>query len=228
LIANIKLTYDHHNISEIELQIDSAMLEIRNLIDEAAHLIHRIKALKLDDFKQKQQSLVSCVNDMIKEQIDIKNAYKKDIANTLIRRGKILMPGIPDQKLEDMAMNAPSTFRDMITITIASDEAQTAYSDAIERSREVEVLTRSIHELNELMRDLSTLITEQSTTLTRIGDNVELAVVNVGKGNKAMDDAIQYQKKTRKCYCCICSSLIIVIIVILGITLPTLNAFNYF
>ena len=64
-----------------------------------------------------------------------------------------------------------------------------------------------------MFQDLAVLVQHQSEMLDSIEENVETAGKYVRKGNAALKDAIETQKKTRKCYCCL---IIILIIVVVG------------
>ncbi|KAM9296839.1 syntaxin-16 isoform 3-T3 [Gastrophryne carolinensis] len=81
-----------------------------------------------------------------------------------------------------------------------------------EREREIRQIVQSISDLNEIFRDLSTMVVEQGTVLDRIDYNVEQACVKTDEGLKQLQQAEQYQKKNRK-------MLVILILFILVITL---------
>lgn len=63
-----------------------------------------------------------------------------------------------------------------------------------------------------MFQDLANLVNHQSEMLNTIEENVESATVSMKKGNQAMRDAIEAQKKSRKCMCCIILLVIICII----------------
>jgi len=69
-----------------------------------------------------------------------------------------------------------------------------------------------------MFNDLATLVNQQSEMLDSIESNVESAQTYIKKGNENLKQAIELQKKTRKCYCCLlCIVIVIVIVLIAGL-----------
>jgi syntaxin 1B/2/3 len=69
-----------------------------------------------------------------------------------------------------------------------------------------------------MFQDLAALVQEQSEMLDSIESNVESAQTYIKRGNQNLRDAINLQKKTRKCYCCmLCIVIVIVIVLIAGL-----------
>ncbi|XP_075702608.1 syntaxin-16 isoform X2 [Rhinoderma darwinii] len=85
-----------------------------------------------------------------------------------------------------------------------------------EREREIRQIVQSISDLNEVFRELATMVVEQGTVLDRIDYNVEQSCVKTEEGLKQLHKAEQYQKKNRKMLAIlILSVLVIVLIVVL-------------
>ncbi|KAM5135918.1 syntaxin-16 isoform 2-T2 [Mantella aurantiaca] len=85
-----------------------------------------------------------------------------------------------------------------------------------EREREIRQIVQSISDLNEVFRDLATMVVEQGTVLDRIDYNVEQSCVKTDEGLKQLQKAEQYQKKNRKMLVIlILFVLVIVMIVVL-------------
>jgi len=79
-------------------------------------------------------------------------------------------------------------------------------------------LCRSLNEVASMFQDLAALVQQQSDMLDSIENNVEQATTYVKKGNANLRTAIELQKKTRKCYCCLlCIVIAIVIALIAGL-----------
>jgi hypothetical protein len=77
---------------------------------------------------------------------------------------------------------------------------------------------RSLNEVAGMFNDLATLVNQQSEMLDSIESNVESAQTYIKKGNENLKQAIELQKKTRKCYCCLlCIVIVIVIVLIAGL-----------
>ena len=77
---------------------------------------------------------------------------------------------------------------------------------------------RSLNEVATMFQDLAALVQQQSDMLDSIENNVESATTYIKKGNANLRTAIELQKKTRKCYCCLlCIVIAIVIALVAGL-----------
>ncbi|XP_029193707.2 syntaxin-7-like isoform X1 [Acropora millepora] len=85
-----------------------------------------------------------------------------------------------------------------------------------ERERAIRQLEADIVGVNEIFRDLATMVHEQGDMIDSIEANVDSAAVHVEDGNVQLQKASDYQKSARKKMCCI---LVIVVIAaaILGV-----------
>jgi len=103
-------------------------------------------------------------------------------------------------------------------------EAQRAYIDGVNLQREEEVrqLEESVIQVNEMFHDLAQIVTEQGMLIDTIESNVVGAKENVEEGEKEIDKAMDYQKKSRSKMCCILVvCIIILLVVVLCIVIPT-------
>jgi t-SNARE complex subunit (syntaxin) len=162
-------------------------------------------------------------NETIKKYQNAKSEYCKEYENVLARRIKTIDSSIDDKSIKRLIYEDNFTLAQLIE---PNDQAVSAYSDAVQRGKEVKRLIISIIELNEMMTDLNNLITQQSETLVTIESNVEKAHIYVKKGNEHMKDSIALAKKTRKCYCCMLFVFIILIIIALVVGLSIAFSFN--
>lgn len=78
------------------------------------------------------------------------------------------------------------------------------------REQEVTKIVKSIVDLNDIFKDLASMVQEQGTVLDRIDYNVEQTQTRVTEGYKQLQKAELYQRKNRKMYC---------ILMLAGITL---------
>ena len=67
--------------------------------------------------------------------------------------------------------------------------------DVNERDEEINTIVKSINELADIFKSLSTLVVDQGTILDRIDYNMETAVNNVSKGKENIIEADKSQKK---------------------------------
>ncbi|XP_053250337.1 syntaxin-16 isoform X2 [Podarcis raffonei] len=84
-----------------------------------------------------------------------------------------------------------------------------------EREREIRQIVQSISDLNEIFRDLGSMIVEQGTVLDRIDYNVEQSCVKTEEGLKQLHKAEQYQKKNRKMLVIVILFVIVVVLIII-------------
>lgn len=70
-----------------------------------------------------------------------------------------------------------------------------------EREKEITHVVKSIQDLNEVFKDLATMIVDQGTVLDRIDYNIEKVSTHVDHGLGELQKAQKYQKANRKMYC---------------------------
>lgn len=76
-----------------------------------------------------------------------------------------------------------------------------------------------MRELRDMMNDFALIVQRQGDQLDTIEGNVDTAQDSVEAGQKHLQKAIQYSKKSRKWQCC---CLIIALVVIAAILFPIL------
>lgn len=84
-----------------------------------------------------------------------------------------------------------------------------------EREQEVNKIVRSIADLNEIFKDLATMVHEQGTVIDRIDYNIELTQVQVHEGYKQLQKAERYQRKNRKMHCIFILAVVLIVLVVL-------------
>jgi len=91
-----------------------------------------------------------------------------------------------------------------------------------EKNEEIKALERDLVEVNQLMKDVSVLVSEQQGALDSIEGNVEATAVHVQQGNTQLRKAGEHQKSSRKKMCCL-AILLLIIIIILAVVLGVLK-----
>jgi len=102
-------------------------------------------------------------------------------------------------------------------------ENQRAYIDGVNLQREEEIkqLESNVILVNEMFHDLANIVKEQDTLIDNIDSNVTHALDDVQEGERQIDKAAEYQKKSRSKLCCILALVfVILLIVVLVIVLP--------
>jgi t-SNARE complex subunit (syntaxin) len=72
-----------------------------------------------------------------------------------------------------------------------------------------------VGELNELFRDLGTIVTEQGEQLDMISDNVQDVYTNTHGADRELRSAARYQRNARNKACCLLVILAIILTVII-------------
>lgn len=85
-----------------------------------------------------------------------------------------------------------------------------------EREKEINHVVKSIQDLNEVFKDLATMIVDQGTVLDRIDYNIEKVSTHVDTGLVELQKAQKHQKANRKMYCI---GVLLVIFIILFLLL---------
>ncbi|KAJ3043802.1 hypothetical protein HDV00_004210 [Rhizophlyctis rosea] len=83
-----------------------------------------------------------------------------------------------------------------------------------EREEDLKEIERSILEVNEIFRDLGTLVTEQGHMLDNIEANVQDVTINMENATGELRQASKWQKSTRNKMCCL-----MIILAIIGVVL---------
>lgn len=91
-----------------------------------------------------------------------------------------------------------------------------------ERERRIREIESDMIDVNQIFRDLATMVHEQGETLGTIEENVTVAAANAEEGAQQLEKASQYQAKYRKKLCWLVIILLVIVAVILIIVVPPL------
>jgi len=99
-------------------------------------------------------------------------------------------------------------------------ENQRAYIDGVnlQRDDEIKQLESNVVLVNEMFHDLAQIVKEQDVLIDNIDQNVTNALEDVQEGERQIDQAAVYQKKSRSKMCCIlwiCVTILIVLIIVI-------------
>ncbi|KAJ3170575.1 hypothetical protein HDU88_008476 [Geranomyces variabilis] len=89
-----------------------------------------------------------------------------------------------------------------------------------EREQDLKGIEQSISEVNEIFRDLGTMVHEQQYMLDNIESNVQTVEINMENATGELRTADRYQRSTRNKLCCILvlAAIVVLVIVIIVIT----------
>lgn len=100
------------------------------------------------------------------------------------------------------------------------DEVDYQENLIIEREGEIRQIEQSVGELNELFRDVATLVRDQGDLIDAIDVNVENTLTDTRGADVELRSASRYQKAARNKACCLLLILaIVVLIVVLAVVL---------
>ncbi|KAH0559050.1 hypothetical protein GP486_004357 [Trichoglossum hirsutum] len=97
----------------------------------------------------------------------------------------------------------------------SQDDVNFQESLIIEREQEIRVIEQSVSELNELFRDLGTIVTEQGEQLDMISDNVQDVYANTQGADRELRSAARHQRNARNKACCLLLILAVILTVII-------------
>ena len=113
--------------------------------------------------------------------------------------------------------NTPLMNRDKLATETEMQEVLQLENQAVvleERHQAMRQLQTDMVDLNQIVRDMATMVVEQGDTINVIEDNVEHAAHHVEKGTQHLQRASGYKKCSRR-LCCIISIIIPVIVAVL-------------
>jgi len=83
----------------------------------------------------------------------------------------------------------------------------------IEREAEIRQIEQSVGELNELFRDVATMVSEQGQQMNLIEDNVTVTLEATRGADTELRKANRYQQSARSKACCLLLVLAVVLVV---------------
>lgn len=109
------------------------------------------------------------------------------------------MDDTSDEQIDHYFQKPVSTSRMTQQQLLLFEEENTKLAE--HREQEVTKIVKSIVDLNDIFKDLASMVQEQGTILDRIDYNVEQTQTQVTEGFKQLQKAELYQRKNRKMYC---------------------------
>jgi len=202
-----------NGVDEVNLQIKQIMVDVK-----------RISAMDMNGPDKKKYSVQR--QKLVEEFTRTGNDFKR-VAEVAAEREKTPIPESVMRKAQTGASLDDQERQNLLEAERREQaeqmEAQRAYIDGVNLQREDEVkqLEESVIQVNEMFHDLAQIVSEQGVLIDTIESNVVDAKTNVEEGEKEIDKAAEYQKKSRSKMCCILVfSIILLLVVVLCIVLP--------
>lgn len=116
-----------------------------------------------------------------------------------------------NDSIDDYFVNSKQVTQQQLLLL---EEENTKFAQ--EREQEINMIVKSIVDLNVIFKDLSQMVADQGTILDRIDFNIEQTHVQVQEGYKQLQKADAYQRKNRKmCAIIVLAAVTIVLLFIL-------------
>ncbi|XP_050398026.2 syntaxin-16 [Patella vulgata] len=210
------------NVDE-EHAIEIQTQEITQMFTRCQRLVHQISNKSQQGTAQERKlsiNIVSSLARMIQEMSSnfrkSQSTYLKKLKNREERSLQYFGPNMgADSALMEDLMGGDDVVYDR---GFSSKQMQLVEENTVQvqhREKEILQITRSIQDLNEIFKDLSTMIVDQGSILDRIDYNIEHASIGVEKGLQQLQKAEKYQKKNRKMYIVMVLAVIIILLIII-------------
>ncbi|XP_065186341.1 syntaxin-16-like [Sycon ciliatum] len=199
-----------------EQEIDILTREITSMFHRSHKSIQQIgKRSQMSSSQEKKvtknvmSSMALSLQEMSVNFRSTQSAYLKRLKNREEREQQIFSGGMSSAMFQEEVVPEDEVYDKAFTTSqLGTLEDNSAMVE--EREREITSIVQSIGDLNEIFRDLATMIAEQGTVLDRIDYNIELAAVKIEDGHKQLVKAEKHQKSSRKMLCILVLAVIVI------------------
>ncbi|CAH3022203.1 unnamed protein product [Porites evermanni] len=206
-----------------EQTIEITTKEITQMFHQCQGSIQRIGRQSRGTSKQEQRLLKNVMSSLAVSLQDLslnfrrgQSSYLKRLKNREERERQYFDTGLPATSSalmnEDVVEDDELYDRGFTSDQMRLVEDNSALIE--HREKEIQSIVQSISELNEIFRDLATMIVEQGTILDRIDYNVEQAAVKVEEGLEQLRKGEKHQKASRKMLCIIFLAIVVIIMLL--------------
>ncbi|XP_046544127.1 syntaxin-16-like [Haliotis rubra] len=213
---------DEEHAIEIQTQ------EITQMFTRCQRLVHSIGSRSLHGTNQEKRLSANILSSLARAIQEMSTNFRKSQSNYLRklktreeRSRQYFGTSIgPESMMEEVNIADDDMYDRGFTadqILLVEDNTNIVQT----REKEVSQIVRSIMDLNEIFKDLSSMIVDQGSLLDRIDYNIEHSSVAVEKGLQQLQKAEKYQKKNRKMYIIIILAVIITFLVIILIAVKS-------
>ncbi|KAK5648239.1 hypothetical protein RI129_003131 [Pyrocoelia pectoralis] len=204
-----KPTFDEN--SDEELLIEGCTSEITSMFNNIHRIVQFIKSHVYEGTPKERlltanvlRSLANALQDLSINFRASQNAYIKQLKSRE-ERSKMYFENSTfendfdiftnqSENIDDFFVNSSKHMTQQQLLYLEEENMQMAQ----QREHEVNVVVKSIVELNEIFKDLSQMVSDQGSVLDRIDYNIEQTHTQVYEGFKQLQKADSYQRKNRK------------------------------
>jgi len=222
--SNVKLigtSRDNHGLrNRIRTDVDATQLQMREI---AAH-VKQVSAMNMNGADKKKYHTLrqKLVEDFVRIGKDFMN-----VSQMAAKKEKAPIPEAVMKKAQsgaDLDNQEKQALLEQERKEMAAQlENQRAYIDGVNLQREEEIrqLEQNVAQVNEMFHDLAQIVKDQDVLIDNIDSNISNALENVEEGEKEIDKAAEYQKKSRSKMCCILAICVVILLVlVLAIVIP--------
>lgn len=166
-------------------------------------------------------SISTQVSNQMRDCQELSLNFKQEIKGKLKRQVEHAQDDhnkMSDKQVNDMIESNPQAVKQMLEqklVGMPHMKVKNAVLDIEEKCKEIELLSKNIRQLYELIQEISEIVTQQGRQVDLIYNNVSKARDYVDKGNKNLGKAKEYHQAARKKQCCIILLAVIVLVVLL-------------
>lgn len=201
-----------------ERQIESSTRSISQLIHDCQSHISIIKRSshnKTGLEKQLTDNVVRAVATHLRDVTDTFRQMQTAYCNRITKRNNAGQ-FFEDTGFEDSTANSSLLQSDMMFVTT---QDLLSSEEVAHREQEIQVVVRSINQLNSVFKEVANLVVEQGSVVDRIDYNMENVQTSVQQGLQQLNKAAAYQRKNAKMKCIlILAATTVFLIVVLFIT----------
>jgi syntaxin 1B/2/3 len=148
----------------------------------------------------------------------VANEFKQQNRNRDARMLRTIDPSIDDQRAEEIVDSGQVS--QILSQALVSDDLQDAVRGIEERHVEILKLEQQVIGINELFKDLATLVDLQQESLDVIENRIIHAENYAKKGEEELDSAAIYAAKARRRMCIFCFCILILGLILLAVLTP--------
>lgn len=228
-VKDLSLLHDRHlnrptldDGTEEEQMINTKTQEITQMFQKCQRLVQQFNASSRLASGQEQmmiRNMVSAVARSLQELSTTfriaQSAYLKKLEGREERSNQYFsnnlnLLGTETQDLNDMRFS---------DVQLQMVEDNTLFVQ--QREKEIVQIVQSIQDLNDIFKELATMIVDQGTILDRIDYNIEQTSTHVEKGLEQLQKAEKHQKKSRKMLCIAVLFVVVIILLIILIAIKS-------
>ncbi|KAJ2489740.1 hypothetical protein IWW37_003725 [Coemansia sp. RSA 2050] len=182
---------------------------------------HSNSAVQQRRARRLEQQKLSGDFQKVLEQFQNIQRISAEVSREFVDRAKHALHPSDDVDGGDDGESRPLLQQSRLVLELGVLDNDVEYNEALINERELEIndIEQGIVELNEIFRDLGTIVTEQQSLLDNIETNVQSVAVNVRGASEQLSSASEYQRRSNKTKFCLLLFVIIFILVLLLIAL---------